>query len=285
MPLPFAVVPLGVRLLIQMVPRIITFFRNRSFLELYAIGDIAERIYSGEMKDEINAEIASEAARLAGLNLDPAAPLSDASFAAALTEKTGVAIRTLKDRDSIVEDFEQHAIGIIQEKTGFRVSGLRDPEQIKHDLVNIGLSVVQQKTGIPISPLTGKPGDWGPQLKDQLLTWAEAQLRQRLASDASTIAAKMGELVDLDALAGHINKRLADIGSTQDIDVRGLALGIAEQVAAGAVQKFQVQANQLNKGTRRAAQNREAQRRFRAKWGDRRQYMPVTGSAPPDEGG
>ena len=283
MPVPIAGAAVGVaaRAITMVVARI----KALGFLEWIGITAVANQIYSGELKDEINSAIVAEAAHLGGINLDPASPLSDASLSAALTEKTGVVIRTIKDRDSIVEDFEQHAVGLIEQKTGFRVSGFRDAEQLKHDLVNVGLSVVQQKTGIPISPLTGKPGDWGPQLKDQLLTWAEAQLRQKLASEAGAIAAKMGEFVDLDALAGQINKRLADIGSTQDIDIRGLALNIAENVAAGAVQRFQVQAGQMNKGTRRAAQNREAQRRFRAKWGDRRQYVPVQGAEQPPEGG
>lgn len=225
----------------------------------------------------------AEAASKAGLELDSDDPFSDASFCGAIFKKTGVRFRTLLDRDSVEDDLHAYAIDMIQQKTGFQmtIANFRDVEGLKLDLVNIGLYTVQQKTGIPIAAVSGVPSEWGEQIKDQILTWGEAQLRAKLAADASTIAAKMGELVDLDALAGQINQRLADIGSTQDIDVRGLALNIAEQVSAGAVQRFQLQAGQMTKTTRRALQNKEAQRRFRAKWGDRRQYVPVPAGGDP----
>lgn len=235
-----------------------------------------------DIYDELKKHVVAEAAAYAGLELDADDPLSDASFCGAIYKKTGVQFRTLLDRQSVEEDLEAYAIELIEMKTGFQmtVTTFRDVEGLKLDLVNIGLFVVQQKTGIPIAAVSGTPSEWGQQIKDQLLVWGEAQLRQKLAADAQAIAGKMGELVDLDALAGQINKRLADIGSTQDIDVRGLALSIAEQVSAGAVQRFQVQAGEMNKNSRRAVQNREAQRRFRAKWGDRRVYQPVPGAAP-----
>lgn len=221
--------------------------------------------------------VAAEAIEKAGLELDEENPLSDVSFCNALYKKTGVQLRTLKDRASIEEDLHTYAIGLIAEKTGFQmtVTNFRDVEGLKLDLVNIGLWTVQQRTGIPIGAVSGTPENWAVQIKEQLFTYAEAELRQKLASDAQGIAAKMGELVDLDALAGELNKRLSDIGSTQDVDVRGLALGIAQQVSAGAVSRFQAQAAKMNKMDRRAVQNREAQRRFRAKWGDRREYLPV----------
>lgn len=269
--MPFPVLILA---LPELISAIVAVFAAAYGLFKYTDGKSLDEIKSG-IERMIIGWVVAEAAKRTGLELDENDPLSDASFCHAIERKTGVMIRTLKDKNSVVEDFEAHALGQIEIKTGFRLSTLRDPEQMKHDIANIGLNVVTQKTGIPLAPLTGTPGDWGPQVKDQLLTWAEAQLRNKLASDAAGVAGKIGEFVDLDALAGQINKRLADIGSTQDVDVRGLALNIAEQVAAGAVNRFQVQAKEMTKGTRRTLQNREAQRRFRAKWGDRRVYNPV----------
>jgi hypothetical protein len=249
---------------------------SKPMLWLSLVGLLNEARNHGVI-EAIQAWAAAEALEKAGLELDAESPLSDASFCNALYKKTGVQFRTLKDRASIEEDLQTYAINLISQKTGFQmtVTNFRDVEGLKLDLVNIGLWTVQQRTGIPIGSVSGTPQDWGVQIKEQLFTYAEAELRQKLASDAQGIAEKMGELVDLDALAGEINKRLDDIGSTQGIDVRGLALGIAQQVSAGAVSRFQVQAAKMNKMDRRAVQNREAQRRFRAKWGDRREYLPV----------
>ena len=273
MPLP-AIVVGGVALVARLAP----IFRSKwAWMSAGALAAQTVDIY-----DEVKKWVVVEAAERAGVQLDPDNPFSDASFCNALYQKTGVQFRTLLDRQSVEEDLEAYAIALIEQKTGFQmtVTTFRDVEGLKLDLVNIGLFVVQQKTGIPIAAVSGTPSEWGQQIKDQLLVWGEAQLRQKLAADAQAIAGKMGELVDLDALAGQINQRLADIGSTQDIDVRGLALSIAEQVSAGAVQRFQVQAGNMNKNSRRAVQNREAQRRFRAKWGDRRVYQSVSGAAP-----
>lgn len=244
---------------------------------IFSLGGLAEYARTHGVFDAIQEWIVAEAADRAGLELDSVAPLSDASFCNALYRKTGIQLRTLKDRESVEEDVQRFAIDQIAQRTGFQmtVTNFRDVEGLKLDLVNIGLFVVQQRTGIPIAAVSGTPAEWAVQIKDQLLTYAEAELRQKLASDAQNIAAKMGELVDLDALAGQINQRLADMGSTQDIDVRGLAMSMAQQISSAAVGRFQVQAAAMNKQSRRAIQNREAQRRFRAKWGDRREYVPV----------
>ena len=274
MPLP-ALVLGGVSLAARLAP----IFRSKwAWMSAGALAAQTVDIY-----DEVKKWVVVEAAERAGLQLDPDNPFSDASFCNALYQKTGVQFRTLLDRASVEQDLESYAIAQIQMRTGFQmtVTSFRDVEGLKLDLVNIGLYTVQQRTGIPVAQVSGTPGEWGQQIKDQLLTYAEAELRQKLAGDAQNIAAKMGELVDLDALAGQINQRLSDIGSTQDIDVRGLALSIAQQVSAGAVNRFQVQAAKMNKQDRRAVQNREAQRRFREKWGDRRQYVPLsTGGWP-----
>ena len=274
MPLP-ALVLGGVSLAARLTP----IFRSKwAWMSAGALAAKTVDIY-----DEVKKWAVVEVAERAGLQLDPDNPFSDASFCNALYQKTGVQFRTLLDRASVEQDLESYAIEQIQMRTGFQmtVTSFRDVEGLKLDLVNIGLYTVQQRTGIPVAQVSGTPGEWGPQIKEQLLTYAEAELRQKLAGDAQNIAAKMGELVDLDALAGQINQRLSDIGSTQDIDVRGLALSIAQQVSAGAVNRFQVQAAKMNKQDRRAVQNREAQRRFREKWGDRRQYVPLSTSGGP----
>lgn len=247
---------------------------------VFSLGALANYAREHGVWRAIEEWAAEQALERAGLELDEEDSLSDASFCHALEKRTGIVLRTLKDKVSVEEDIQAHVVMLIQQKTGFQmtVTNFRDVEALKLDLVNIGLWTVQQRTGIPIGQVSGTPQEWAVQIKEQLFTYAEAELRQKLASDAQNIAAKMGELVDLDALAGQINQRLADIGSAQDIDVKGLAISIAQQVSAGAVSRFQVLATKMNKQDRRAVQNREAQRRFRAKWGDRRSYLPVAPS-------
>ena len=230
-----------------------------------------------ELVDYLINKVASYIGDKLGLHLDENDPFSDRSFCNAFYAKTGVQFRTMLDKDSIREDLERYAILQVQEKTGFQMktTSFKDIEGLKLDLVNIGLYTVQQKTGIPIAAVSGTPQEWGAQIKQQLIDYAMAQMTERYAADVQAVVGNISEFVDLEALAGQINQRLGDMGSTQDIDVKGLAMSIAEQVAAGAVGKFQMTAMKQAKGTRRAMQNREAQRRFRQKWGDRRVYQPV----------
>src|SRR5574343_617542 len=170
---------------------------------IFSLGGLAEYARTHGVFDAIQEWVVAEAAERAGLELDSVAPLSDASFCNALYRKTGIQLRTLKDRESVEEDLQRFAIDQIAQRTGFQmtVTNFRDVEGLKLDLVNIGLFVVQQRTGIPIAAVSGTPAEWATQIKGQLLTYAEAELRQKLAADAQNIAAKMGELVDLDALA------------------------------------------------------------------------------------
>jgi hypothetical protein len=255
------------------------------------------RYVDGKSLDELKAEIEAQilnwicayAADKAGLQLDPANPLSDASFANAITQRTGVPIRSLKDRNGLIEDLELYAAGRISEKSGYQITQLRDPVKLKRELIDIGAAIVTERTQIPIAPLPDDLGEIQSVVRDRVLTWAEAHVTERMAGQVENIVQRMGALENIEGLAGRINERLAEMGSLQEITPRGLALQIAEELATGAVARFQAEAVGINKMTRRKLQIRAAQERFRAKHGNRQKYVPLgmaitIGDEPPAPG-
>ena len=233
--------------------------------------------------------ICVRAADKAGLQLDREDPLSDASFANAITQRTGVPIRSLKDRNGLIEDLELYAAGRISEKSGYQITQLRDPVKLKRELIDIGAAIVTERTQIPIAPLPEDLGEIQSVVRDRVLTWAEAHVTERMAGQVENIVQRMGALENIEGLAGRINERLAEMGSLQEITPRGLALQIAEELATGAVARFQAEAVGINKMTRRKLQIRAAQERFRAKHGNRQKYVPLgmaitIGDEPPAPG-
>ena len=251
----------------------------------YALFTWADGRSLDDIKKEIERAIlnwvVAYAAEHAGLELDPDAPLSDASFCHAIEKKTGLIVRTLKDKNSFIEDCETFALQRISMKTGYTLSTLRNVDQMKRDLINIGGAVIVEKTGVPVLPLPDNPSEWEYTVRERVLQWAEAQIQHRVAQAAGEMFGQMSELVDVEGLAGQINAKLGEIGSLQQVNARGVALFIAEKVANQAIERFQVTAKNGPKQTRRRLQLLEAQRRFRLRHpGKRSQYIPIDPAAP-----
>lgn len=224
--------------------------------------------------EDIKKAIVKEALERGGLELNPDDPFSDASLSNALSLRTGVTIRTLKDKDSIREDIETYALDLMQQKTGYTITTLRDVERMKYDFMVIGLAIVQQKTGIPLTPPAyGEP--WADVIKANVEDWARAKVQTEMAAQVGTALAAIEAHGDLEGIVGRMNTRLADIGSIQTLNVRQLAMEVAEGLASSAVDRFQLAASGVKTRSRRSEQLRAAQRRFRERWGNRSTYNPV----------
>lgn len=68
---------------------------------------LADPAWYRSMRDAFYELCCSMALSSAGLNLDTTEPFSDASICNAIGEKTGMALRTVKDRESMREDVER----------------------------------------------------------------------------------------------------------------------------------------------------------------------------------
>lgn len=210
----------------------------------------------------------------AGLNLDPDAPFTDASLAGAISERTGITIRSLKDKDMIKEDAENFAIQQISGRTGYTLNSVTDPEIIKQDLIRIGLAIASEKTGIPLGLAESGELDITA-LRENLLTWAKAQLLANVGEEVSIVVNEIIAVGGLEAIAESLNSRLKASGSIESITARQLALKVVDKIASKAVSDYGRVAIGLDKKNRKRELNRAAQERFRRAHGSRQKYIPL----------
>lgn len=237
---------------------------------------ILTKIVGHDLKAEVLAVIVGEVAAKTGLQLDPAEPWSDASIAGALSQRTGIPIRSVKDRAMILEDIDDYAAGRVSEKLGYRISTFRDPVRMRADFDQAALAVLTAKTGIPFSPLAEGEALTAASIKDQIKDWARAELMLEMQGKAGeALAALGGPDVDFEALAAEMNGKLEALGSLERVTAGRVAMRVAESLVRESVSRFETTAADGSKRDRRAAQLRAAQRKFRATHGNRVQYVPL----------
>lgn len=237
---------------------------------------IIQKIVGHDLKAEAFKLVVEEVAEKTGLALDPSDPFSDASLAGALSQRMGVTIRSVKDRDMIVEDIEDFAVGRVSEKLGFTITTLRDPVRMRQDFEAAALAMITEKTGIPFVA----PADGGAfsvdDIKSQVEDWARAKITTELSgSAAAALEALGGAGVDFESVAAEMNGKLKALGSLQTVSAKGLALKVAENLVSASVEKLHATAIGSSKKSRRILQLREAQRKFRAAHGNRQIYVPL----------
>ena len=278
MPLPgvVAAVPWIARIVAIVVARL----KAATLLEWVVAGgsvaSLVDTLMQGDLKRQAGGIIVEEVSKRAGLSLDPDDPFSDASIAGALSQKIGITIRSVKDKDLILEDVEGFAVGRVSEKLGIPIRSLRDPVMLRHDFEQAALVLVAQKTGIPIMPQSADEDLDIEAIKAQIEEWAIARANLRIAeSQSAAIAALTGEGVDFEALAISLNSRLEAVGSADRVTAGKLALRCAENMVSESAASVQRVALGQSKRTRRQVQLREAQAKFRATHGNRQKYVPL----------
>lgn len=233
-----------------------------------------------EIHEDVNAAvlgwIVEHAATRAGLALDPEDPLSDASFAGALSQKTGITIRSLKDRDMIREDVDMYAAQVVSDRSGYLVHSVSNVAVLKADLQRIAAALLSDRLGIPAGVLPGDGEEFdAAAVKERLLSWAKAELMTRVNEEVAIHTQEIMDAGGLEEIAADMNSRLASLGSVENVTARQLAVQVATRLATGAVVDFGKVAKGMSKRTRRQLQLRDAQKKFRATHGNRQQYVPL----------
>lgn len=237
-----------------------------------------------QMKQEIERMIldwvVSYVAHKSGLRLNDDDPLSDASFCNAISERIGVTIRTLKDKNLIKEDLDGYATELISSKSGYTVRSVQNVAMLKEDFLRIGAAELSARLGLPAGVMPG-PGavfDAGA-VREQLLLWAKAELMAEVSSKASIKAADILGAVDLEATAAGLNARFDAKGLIDYVSAKQIAVRIASEMATDAIVEFQKFAINGSKKSRRRELLRAAQAKFRAAHGNRQKYVPLGMSA------
>lgn len=241
---------------------------------LLSAGMLAEYMRENGVVSAIQSWVVSEAAQQAGINLDPDAPFSDASLSGAFSEKTGIAIRSLKDRAMIEEDIDAHAAAMVSDRSGYTVRSVRNVEVLKEDITNIGISIVSDRLGIPLGITAGEVWD-SEAIKARVLEWAKAELMTRLGGEVAIGVQEILAAGSLEAVANDLNSSLSAVGSAENVTARQIAVKLAGVMATTACVNFGKTARAMSRLDRRRELNRAAQQRFRAAHGNRQQYIPL----------
>lgn len=258
----------------RLVAMLIARIKGLGFLEWAGIASLVDTILTYDVKQQAFALVVEFAAKGAGLQLDPNDPFSDASMSAAVSQKTGIPLRSLKDQTIIMQDLDDYAAARASEKLGFQISTFRDPARARADFEAAALQVIALKTGIPFAP--GPEGFTVDGIKSQVLDWARPQLAIELSGNAGlALQTLAGEGVDFEALAAEMNGKLKAIGSGETVTAGRIAVHVAESIVKTSAQALQVTAAGLSKKSRRALQVRAAQQKFRAAHGNRQRYVPL----------
>lgn len=223
--------------------------------------------------------IAQAALVHAGLELDENDPLSDASLAGAVSKRTGVALRSLKDKETILEDLDTFTCDMIMQRSGYRIASVRNVETLKADLLRIAAAEMTARLGLPVGVLPEDGTFKADEVKERLIVWAKAEVMNRVGQEIGVRVDELMALYDFEGMAAEINERLKDADSDFTVSGRKLAISLASKIASKSVTDYQAVAFDGTKRGRRKEQIRAAQRRFREKWGNRRQYMPVSASS------
>lgn len=229
-----------------------------------------------ELRDMLVGWVLEQAATRAGLQLNPDDPFSDASLAGALSQKTGVTIRSLKDRAMIEEDIDAHAAALVSQRSGYVVRSVRNVEMLKADLQRVACALISEKLGLPAGVMPGDGEELDPvAVKERLLAWAKAELYSNINEQVGVSLQEIAAMGDVEALAVELSGQLRAMGSDEEITARRLAVQISSMMATRAVTEYQQAAQNMSKRSRRQLQLRDAQAKFRARHGNRQVYVPL----------
>lgn len=247
------------------------------------VSSVFELMRRGGIDQIIYEWIVSEAAERAGLNLSPDDPLSDASLSRALSERSGITIRSLVDKEGIkvdlmegaakvvrdrtgipvrtfadkamiLEDLEAYALDQLEQRTAIRLSSLRDVEALRGDFLRIAGGVITGQTGIPLTDITSPD-----QIKLDLLDWAKDQAMLEMGESVS--AAVTAEWKKGVSMLTMVREKLG-----KNVSPRALLRGVNNAMVGRYMVRLEAAgAGVVTKAERRKLQNKMAQRRFRAR--------------------
>jgi hypothetical protein len=215
----------------------------------------------------------------AGLELDASAPFSDASICGAIEKKTGIALRTIKDKESIKKDVERWALATLEERTGLRIRDIRNREKLIADVAKFATPHVAEFTGLPLHDLSD-----ADVIKSDVLDYLRMQAFGYLASDIERAkqavqevlqetGASLEQFAQRAMIAAGVNP---ETGRAQLIvDAETVALGLIAHGIIALDNKWKTDDTQVMRRVRRKTQMRAALARFREKHGHRMTYERI----------
>lgn len=233
------------------------------------IGEMWERC-----KGDVYKAITDIAKEKTGLVLDPNEPHSDASISAALTAKSGIQITTVKDAEVLAGDLARHAAGLLEQHTTVHFTNLLSGEQVKADIVGHARGKVKEHTGLDLDGAASFDAIQA-RISEHVQNKLAELVVTRLHSAAVAFSNPDATLDDLLAMVYRAQE-------AKGLRARDVALGVAASMVVAAYARTSTPIKRRVDAYRRRAQNREAQRRFRAKHGNRAIYAPLP---PVEEGG
>ena len=195
----------------------------------------------------------------AGLVLDRADPLSDASLSFAIGSKIGIEITSIKDAEGLKGDVARFAQGQIEARSGLALTNILDTDAIRSDMSAFASGKISAHAGVTLTDVLDVD-----KTKTELTAWAldnfVSHVQTRLAQVVGGVG---GSAIDLSGVGAGARQNLKD----------GLqASEIMSQAFAGLVVVLLDKARRDLNRARRKEQNRQAQRRFRALHGARMRY-------------
>ncbi|MBS1188798.1 MAG: hypothetical protein H6R10_590 [Rhodocyclaceae bacterium] len=184
--------------------------------------------------------------RLEGVMLDPNDPFSDASLSGALSQILGVPVASVRDREALKDALKRAVTLRLSQETGVQFRDVFDRALLRQDVVRaIGARSSQVVPGLELRDLSD---------------------RATTTEDVGIYAARV--------VSDFTGINFQNLRSAQQIkeDVYAWAMPILrDQIYDGAEDGAGDYKRPL-KMSKKAVRNREAQRRFRAKWGIREKY-------------
>lgn len=194
-----------------------------------------------------------------GLQLDDDDPFGGGSMGSAVTQKSGVPVRNLYDKEGVREDLEHFALDQFSLKTGYQLSSLRDPERIKADVVAIGISIMEEKVHFPLTQIMSEEDP-----KQAMIEYFTPLVIDRITKEVES------RDINAESLIVQIQAKTGAKFTKRQIN-KALNSKLIQQSLQYIAKKRQKGAD-----TRRRLQNRAAQARFRAKHGNRAKYVRLS---------
>jgi len=194
-----------------------------------------------------------------GIKLDDEDPFGGNSMGNAVTQKSGVPIRNLYDKEGVREDLEHFALDQFSLKTGYQLSSLRDPGRIKADVVAIGISIMEERMHFPLTQIMTEEDP-----KQALIEYFTPLVIDRITKEVES------RDITAESLIGALQAKTGAKFTKRQIN-KALNSKLIQQSLQYIAKKRQKGAD-----TRRRLQNRAAQARFRAKHGNRTKYVRLS---------
>lgn len=240
---------------------------------------LSDPAWYNEFKIAVYEFVAAKALDSAGLELDSSDPFSDKSMCDAIQKKTGMVLRTVKDRESIRVDVERWALSLLEEKTGLHIRNIRDQQKTKKDLIKYVTPVIADATGLPLTDISDVEVTKAD-IKNYLEDSALVHLSHDLAKTKALVMESLDSVgMSLDLLVQKIIRKGGIDPVTGEpnvkIDIEMVVLGVLSRALIAAEKRRREAETVLNKNSRRVEQMRASLKRFRVKHGSRMTYERI----------